>query len=274
MIRINLLPPEYRRSERTSPKLFAATLLGVILVCSSFGWFSFVYLGRLGNLEVEESAVAEDLASKKKQATYHDALLKEKQEFQKRSDTIQTIGRSRIVWTQILDQLIETVNNDGDTERHLAWFKSIQVKAGDGKKGPEVTMPGYVQGDSFKKLADFHEDLEHSPFFPDVQTKSPPSGVVQTDAKRIPPEALYFSLKWNFYPPTEWAKNKAAKNQKGEKGEKADGGAKTDGGAKADSGAKVDGGAKTDAGTKTDKADKTDQADKTEKSEPTTGGGK
>jgi Tfp pilus assembly protein PilN len=238
MIRINLLPPEYRRSERTSPKLFAATLLGVILVCSSFGWFGFVYLGRLGNLEVEESAVAEDLASKKKQATYHDALLKEKQEFQKRSDTIQTIGRSRIVWTQILDQLIETVNNDGDTERHLAWFKSIQVKAGDGKKGPEVTMPGFVQGDSIKKLADFHEDLEHSPFFVDVQSKSAPSGVVQLDQKRIPPEALYFSLKWNFFPATEWAKNKAAKK-----------------------------GDKTDGAT-------TGKTDQTDKSPPATGGGK
>ncbi len=34
MIRINLLPEEYRRSERTSPKIFAATLVGVIVVCS------------------------------------------------------------------------------------------------------------------------------------------------------------------------------------------------------------------------------------------------
>ena len=57
MIRINLLPEEYRRSERTSPKIFAATLGGVILVCSVFGWFGFVYFGELGKLEAEHAAI-------------------------------------------------------------------------------------------------------------------------------------------------------------------------------------------------------------------------
>ena len=208
MITINLLPEEYRRSERTSPKIFAATLLGVILVCSSFGWFGFVYLGELGNLEVEESAVSEELASKKKQAMYHDALVKEKGEFQKRSDTIQTISRSRIFWTEILDELVDVVNNEGDTERHLAWFKSLSVKSGDGKKqGATVTMPGWVQGDSLKKVADFHEDFEHSGFAANLSAKSAPSGVVETDAKRLPPEALFFNLKWTFRPTTEWVKD-------------------------------------------------------------------
>ena len=208
MIRINLLPEEYRRSERTSPKIFAATLLGVILVCSSFGWFGFVYLGELGNLDVEESAVSEELSSKNKQAAYHDALVKEKGEFERRSDTIQTIGGSRILWTEILDEMIDVVNNEGDTERHLAWFKSVSTRPGDGKKlGPTVTMPGWVQGDSLKKVADFHEDFEHSRFAGDISTKSAPSGVVETDGKRIPPEALFFNLKWSFLPSKKWAKN-------------------------------------------------------------------
>ncbi len=41
MIRINLLPEEFRRSERTSPRVFAATLMSVIAVCSAAGWFGF-----------------------------------------------------------------------------------------------------------------------------------------------------------------------------------------------------------------------------------------
>ena len=32
MIRINLLPESYRRAERTSPKVFAAALVGVLEV--------------------------------------------------------------------------------------------------------------------------------------------------------------------------------------------------------------------------------------------------
>ncbi|MEM7198794.1 MAG: hypothetical protein AAF628_00910 [Planctomycetota bacterium] len=210
MIKINLLPDQYRRAERTSPKLFAATLLGVVLVCSAFGWFGFVYFGELGKLEVEESATSEDLASKKKQATYYTELLKEKKEYEKRSTTIQSISKSRVLWTRIIDELIDVVNNDGDIERHLAWFKGVTVKPGDKKRGPVLSAPGWVQGDSLKKVADFHEDLEGARFFEDVQAKSPPSGVVETNAKRIPPEALFFNMKWTFKPTKDWIKNQSA----------------------------------------------------------------
>ena len=205
MIRINLLPEEYRRAERTSPKIFAATLLGVILVCSSFGWFGFVYLGELGNLEVKSAAVAEDLANKQKQAGYFDALEKEKKEFEKRSKTITDISSSRVLWTSILDELVDVVNNDGDTERHLAWFKSLAVSPGDGKRtGPKITMPGAVQGDNLKRMADFHEDLEHAGFFANVATKSAPEGKVETTTKKIPKESVSFGLSWVFKPTKDW----------------------------------------------------------------------
>ena len=73
MIRINLLPEEYRRSERTSPKIFAATLVGVIVVCSGFGWFGYIYFGELGKLEAEHAAVAEQLGRVTETATYYDS---------------------------------------------------------------------------------------------------------------------------------------------------------------------------------------------------------
>jgi len=207
MIRINLLPEEYRRAERTSPKVFATMLLGVALVCSSFGWFGVVYIGDLGNAEIEEAAVSESLSGKRQRAGYHDQLVKEKREFEKRSDTIQSIGKSRIFWAEILDQVIDVVNNDGDTDRHLAWFNSINVRSGDKDRGPTVTMPGWVQGGSqgLKKVADFHEDLEHSPFFINVASKSAPSGVVEVDTQRLPPESTFFNLAWTFIPPKDWA---------------------------------------------------------------------
>lgn len=209
MIRINLLPEQYRRAQRTSPKLFAAVLAGVMLVCGSLGWFGLVYFGELGELEITEAAVAEDLSNKQKQASYYTDLLDEKTEYERRSKTIQTIGRSRVLWTKILDELIDVVNNDGDSERHLGWFKSMSIKPGDDvKTGSTMAMPGWVQGDSLKKVADFHEDLEHARFFEDVANKSPPSGVVENNAKRIPPQALFFNLRWAFKPTKDWAKNR------------------------------------------------------------------
>jgi hypothetical protein len=166
-------------------------------------------------MEVEETAVQEDLANKNKQATYHDALEAEKKEFEKRSSTIQAIAKSRVIWTEVLDQVIDVVNNDGDIERHLAWFTALNVTAGDGKsKGPGVTMPGFVQGNMIKKVADFHEDFENSPFFPNVALKGPPSGVVDVNPKKIPPESMSFGLNWTFKPSKDWVRKDPEEGKK------------------------------------------------------------
>ena len=65
-------------------------------------------------------------------------------------------------------------------------------------------------GRDLTKLADFHEDLEHTDFFRDVMNKSAPAGSVETNSKRVPPQALYFSLRWIFKPSKDWVKNKKA----------------------------------------------------------------
>ena len=218
MIRINLLPEDYRKSERTAPKLFAATLLGVISVCSILGWFGYVYFGHLANLSVEEAAVAENLASKKKMSEYYDSLVQEKTEYSKRSKTIQSISKSRVRWARIMDELIDVVNNNGDTERHLAWFKSITVRPGDNKKrGYTLRCPGSVQGNTLAKLANFHDDISNAPFFRNVLSKSAPAGTVQRDSKRIPPEALFFNLEIVFKPTQKWQRDELdAEPKKGE----------------------------------------------------------
>src|SRR5262245_45614475 len=116
MIRINLLPEDLRKSERTSFKLFAATMAAVIVVCSGVGWFGLVWFGELARLEEEKVAVEETLRQKKERAAYSDALEAEKKDYEVRSETIQGICRSRMSWTEVLDQLIDVVNNDGNTE--------------------------------------------------------------------------------------------------------------------------------------------------------------
>ena len=207
MIRINLLPEEFRRSERTAPKVFAATLAAVILVCSVFGWFSYVYFGELGRLDMERRSVEETLVSKTERANYFDTLVREKKDYEKRASTIQSIGKSRILWTEIIDQVLDVVNNDGNTDRHLAWFKGIDMKGGNDKTGPTISMPGWVQGNSFQKVADFNEDVENATFYGDVKDKAAPGGEVTRDPRRSPPEAVNFQLKLNFFPVKDWAKN-------------------------------------------------------------------
>ena len=207
MIRINLLPDEFRRADRSSPKVFAASLGALIIVCCAGGWFGLTYFGELGELEVASKNLTETLSAKNEMAKYSDALVKERAAYETREATIRQIGSSRMLWTEFMDQLIDVVNNEGNAQRHLAWFQSIQVAEGNDKQGPMVNLPGQVQGASFKKLADFHEDIENSAFAKDVAMKSPPGGERKLSPKRNPPESYAFNLQLTLKPPQEWAKN-------------------------------------------------------------------
>ena len=99
MIRINLLPEEYRKAERTSPKVFASLLTSVALVCCSLGWFGYVYVGELGRLEMKVKQDQESLTTLMPQVAYHDSLTRETNDFQARFETIEQISKSRALWT-------------------------------------------------------------------------------------------------------------------------------------------------------------------------------
>lgn len=205
MIKINLLPEEMRRAERTSPKVFAATVFSVIACCCTLGWFGYTYFGELQERELEHFRTKEQLGSMKEQVAYHDALLGEQKDFEQRKQTIQEIGKSRVLWTKILDDIIDVVNNDGDIDRHRAWFRNLTVKDGKGPKdGPTLAMPGWVQGDSVSRVADFHDDVQRAPFFLNVKKKSAPSGKKNEDPTRKPAEAQFFNLDLDFKAPEQW----------------------------------------------------------------------
>src|SRR5688572_25759440 len=100
MIRINLLPEEFRRVDRSSPKVFAASLVAIILVCCGGGWFGLTYFGELGELEVASKQLVETLLAKNEQAKYSDALVRERAAYETREATIRQIGASRMLWTE------------------------------------------------------------------------------------------------------------------------------------------------------------------------------
>jgi len=208
MIHINLLPEAYRKAERTSPKIFAAALVGVILVCSSLGWFGMVYFGELDKVVVKHASVDETLQGVNDRARLHADLVKEEKEFSKRSDTIKNIASANMSWTRFMDELITVVTNDGNYERHVSWFNSIQVRgARDNRKGPSVSLPGSVQGSDMRRVANIFDDLSNAEFFRDISEYSLPSGVKKIDADLYPPESFTFNWKWQFVPPAEWVKN-------------------------------------------------------------------
>lgn len=206
MIRINLLPADHRRGNRISPKVLATSFGSALAVAASIGWFGIVYFGQLGELESQHATLAAELQQKSKKVGYFDKLEANRQDYGTRVQTIQEIGRSRRVWSKFMDELIDTVNNGGDTERHLAWFDSVQVKTDPKVRAASVTLPGWVQGNDMARVANLHRDIEQAPFFPDLQSKTGPNGKQVPSKDRIPPEAFQMSIDLKFKPPVEQTK--------------------------------------------------------------------
>lgn len=192
MIRINLLPAELRRGNRMPARVFTTMVVGASLTVCALGWLLLVWFGELAAAEARLADAEIRCSGLQKQVAYHAELERNKTEYGSRVQTIDEIAQSRKLWSKFCDELIDIVNNGGDTERHLAWFSNLSVKT-DQKLGPSVTMNGLVQGEEKAKIANLHEDLEGASFAAEV-SKSDPSFRRDVDNKRMPAESLAFPL--------------------------------------------------------------------------------
>jgi len=199
VIRINLLPLELRRGNRIPARVLAAAFGAAVAVSAAIGWFGIVYFGDLGTAEKLLEEVDAKLVEKEKRASYHSQLEVNRKDYAERVQTIQQISQSRRLWSKFCDELIDVVSNNGDTERHLAWFRSITVK-NDPKKGATVTMPGAVQEADSSRVANLHDDLEAAPFADELMGKSDPTWRLEVDKVRNPAQSLSFPLVLQFKP--------------------------------------------------------------------------
>jgi beta-lactamase regulating signal transducer with metallopeptidase domain len=118
--------------------------------------------------------------------------------------TLLSATRHRSTWTKTLDELITLFDNslDPGSARHLAWLSSLQIRGPrDGQPSATVAAPGSVAGTDIRKVANLHDDLVRSPFFAQVASMSPPSGVKRIDSARQPATSFGFAWKIKFRPP-------------------------------------------------------------------------
>jgi len=213
MITINLLPQEFRKTERTSFKVFMTIILALMAVCGSLIYFGQVYLYEFKSIEGERLSREEKMRGLEPQAKYDDALVAEKKEYQKRSRTIQQIANSRVLWTRMLDMFIDIVNNQGNADRHNVWFRNLSVRSGKG--GPSMNLSALSQSASFTKQANFIDDVvAHEQFFEDMASINAPGGRVVKNPGMYPPEAVSFKLELRMKPPGQWARNQKKAKKK------------------------------------------------------------
>jgi Tfp pilus assembly protein PilN len=195
MIKVNLLPPEYRKVEGTPVARLVATIAGVFLVACAAGVWGYVHVAILAQVKDERVQKEEELASLKAQALRSQSLLNEFKEYQRRRETIEKIGSQRILWSKKLDELADLIHNKGDTKRHLVWLGSIRTQNGRGSSPCQLNIRGWSGGEQFHKLSDFNADIKKSEdFFPDFFSVDPPEGKqVNFDDENVPNQAWDFA---------------------------------------------------------------------------------
>jgi cell division protein FtsB len=127
MIQINLLPPEYRPRTGTPVARFVAIVAGVVLVASATGAYAYTHFIELAKVTELREAKEAEVRVKEVQRDRSLALQREIDGYERRRRAIQTINRSRVLWSRKLDQFFDIVTSQNSDENFQVWLDSIEV---------------------------------------------------------------------------------------------------------------------------------------------------
>lgn len=169
MIQVNLLPPEYRKTESTPLPRLLAIIAGVTLCASAIGVFLYVHFGVLDQY-VAKRKQKEDIYYQQKELADRSLMLqREFNEYKKRRTTIESILNKRLLISKKLDEFWDIVHNNGDHKKHFIWLTQISTKVGSDSKrgrgagtGGSINFKGYSASEDFSKLANFRDDIQSS----------------------------------------------------------------------------------------------------------------
>ncbi len=183
MIKINLLPDELRRNQRSSPRAMALLFATSVICFGGLGTAGFLWFNVRADKQARVDIAQEQLDNLAPRGKYADALAKEKSEFEKRNKTIVEIAASRIVWSRKLDRLGEIVSRDSTQRSHRVWLEMVDVDARPDSNNAGVEFKGSSAGPDLDGVSNFHEELTTDPVFSEgfIASTSPESKLGDTD---------------------------------------------------------------------------------------------
>ncbi|MEO6708352.1 MAG: hypothetical protein ABI054_14440 [Planctomycetota bacterium] len=194
MIRINLLPEEYRRKSRTPFKLML-TVAGVVGVNAGlFAWWGFLAFGIQAEIESERAVLQTEADGLTPQVNFHHGLESERLRFATRESALAAITKSRIGWTRKVDELVDVINDGGEGRRHFVWLDDLTISQRIDqrtKSAGTVKAAGHSGSGDFGQVANFLEDLERSPFIQDFDAPAPPEGTQTLIDKELVPAVVW-----------------------------------------------------------------------------------
>ena len=226
MIRINLLPEEYRRKARTPIKILL-TLVGVVAVNSALlAYWCWLAFGVMSEIDTERSVLQLEMDGLTPRVNYHHALDAETKLYASREKTLAEITKNRVAWTKKLDELIDVVHSGNDGVRHYVWFDDIIVKqtaGGARRRGAtqafgSLKSGGHSGSPRWNQVANFLEDIEDhelSDFIEDFNKPGSPEGTLSpADENLIPAINWSFPLTMELKSPDERQKARLLKESK------------------------------------------------------------
>lgn len=215
MIRINLLPEEYRKKAGTPIKMLVAIAGLVAVNAGLLSWWGWTVFGIHAKVDSEKATLQLEMDGLAPQVTYYHSLETESKQYKSREKTLASITADRISWTRKLDELIDVANAGGDGSRHLVWLDDLNVtQAADAnaKNFGSVRAAGHSGSEKFAQVANFLEDLETSAFIDDFDRPAPPEGTqTLVDETLVPPVAWAFPMSLTLKSPEDRAKSEAAR---------------------------------------------------------------
>ncbi|GEM_PF-5325461 len=143
IIRVNLLPPEKRRRERTSLSRYVALIVGTAVNAAIVAFMVKLFVDT-GNLNKQKADVEGRIAlTKKKVDPEYDKTKKDIEKIDTRKKAIEALKKEKIlVWSEVIDAVCDIF-----AANQWVWLTGVDM--GEGTKGPK----GATQLDLYLVLA-------------------------------------------------------------------------------------------------------------------------
>ena len=127
MIQINLLPPEYRPTTGTPVARFVAIVVGIVMILSTGGVYAYTHFIELSKVRELKRSRQEEVSSMEMQRDRSQRLQDEIDMYDRRRRAIQTINRSRTLWSRKLDQFFEIVTANDADDSSAIWLETFDI---------------------------------------------------------------------------------------------------------------------------------------------------
>ncbi len=162
MLEINLVPEEYKRTERTPLPRFVTIIVGVVLVAVGLVAVFFVKLAWLDAATATNSALEQRVASLAEDAKRYDELVNDITQLEKRRQVISDLWQKRVIWSRKLDELIDLVPayvwvsdlNLVEPTRTSA-RRAARAGASGAENAGKLTMDVVTDSADWRRIADF-----------------------------------------------------------------------------------------------------------------------